>query len=117
MTGPSFSRRAFMAGGVTALLTTKLRAQPAAVYSAHAFVDSVGVMRPASRRARRAIIPARRSIVSFRTRAEVLTRWMRRCEDGASPVASIPEQSPPSARHGRQRTDLNVGEGRSNYLP
>jgi hypothetical protein len=43
MTGPSLSRRAFMAGGVTALLTTKLRAQPAAVYSAQAFVDSVGV--------------------------------------------------------------------------
>lgn len=43
MTRPSLSRRAFMAGGATALLTSKLRAQPAAVYSAQAFVDSVGV--------------------------------------------------------------------------
>ena len=32
-----------MAGGATALLTSKLRAQPGAVYSARAFVDSVGV--------------------------------------------------------------------------
>ena len=43
MNGPSLSRRTFMAGGATALLTSKLQAQPAAVYSAAAFVDSVGV--------------------------------------------------------------------------